>query len=161
MGQMFRQGPARAGEGWDPAGVPPWQVPWWEETGRELQHHMSGSGGHRTLRPRFWRLGCTQPGKRPPPASDELSSGELFLAGLATLVGADVWESGVPLFPPQGVQTLVPSASSVLTSPPGGGMEDGAHGHGTRVPGTLTALSVPVPGRPNAVQNGTVPGPGT
>lgn len=32
MGQMFRRGPARAGEGWDPAGVPPWQAPWWEET---------------------------------------------------------------------------------------------------------------------------------
>lgn len=39
-------------------------------------------------------------------------------------------------------------------------MEDEAHGHGTQVPDILTALSVPVPGRPNFVQNSRVPGPG-
>lgn len=72
-------------------------------------------------------------------------------------MGTDAWESGVPFFPPQGVQILVPSVSSILTLPPGGGMEDGAHGHGTQVPDILIALSAPVP---NFVQNSRVPGPG-
>lgn len=36
-------------------------------------------------------------------------------------------EFGVPFPPPKGLQMPVPSVSSVLTLPPGGGMEDGAH----------------------------------
>lgn len=70
-------------------------------------------------------------------------------------MGTDALEFGVPLLPPQGVQSPVLSVLSILTLPLGGRMKDGACGHTTQVPDILTGPSAALPGHqnPSFVQN--------
>lgn len=77
-------------------------------------------------------------------------------------MGTYALEFGVPLLPPQGVQSPVLSVSSILTLPLGGGMKDGACGHMAQVPDILTGPSTALPGHqnPSFVQNSRVPGAG-
>lgn len=70
-------------------------------------------------------------------------------------MGTDALEFGVPLLPPQRVQSPVLSVASILTLPLGGGMKYRACGHMTQVPDILTGPSAALLGHqnPNFVQN--------
>lgn len=106
--------------------------------------------------------GWAPPGKRPSPAAGKLASAiSLLLLGLTTFMGTAVLEFGVPFPPPQGLHPPVPSVSSVLTLPPGGGMEVELMAKGAQMPGILPGPSPPLLGRqnPDLVPNSRVLGP--